>query len=152
MAEELNARGARVLVRSPWAPALLPIITFGIYHFVWYYKILAEMKSYGENVGDAQLQTISPVRGLLALFPGVFLLGIPTLISYIKTAQHVDRVQQISTGRGEGLVYLLFVFVPYVGQMIVEYMVQDRLNGSWRANAGAGGVAIPPVGAPTPAL
>lgn len=29
---------ARVKVRNPWAVALLPLITLGIYHLVWWYR------------------------------------------------------------------------------------------------------------------
>jgi hypothetical protein len=151
LAEELSAKGAPVKVRNPWAPVLLPIVTFGIYHFVWYYLILSEMKAYGDRTGDAQLQTINPVRAVLALFPGVFLLGIPTLISYIKSAQHIERTRELSGDRPESLAYLWLVLVPYVGSAIVEYMVQMRLNGAWHAAAGAtptsGGA---PAGAPMP--
>src|SRR5438270_1404738 len=85
MAEELSARGAPVKIRNPWAPVLLPIITLGIYHLVWYYKIMAEMKAYGERNGDAQLQTINPVRAVLAVFPGAYLLYIPMVISYVNS-------------------------------------------------------------------
>lgn len=150
MAEELSAKGAAVKVRSPWTPVLLPIITLGIYHFVWYYKILAELKAYGERTADARLQTISPLRALLALFPGVFLLGIPTLISYIQTAKHIRHAQEITGVGAEGLAYLWAVLIPYVGSYVVVYIVQSRLNKAWRAGAGpTGGIAA--TGAPQPA-
>jgi len=150
VAEELSAKGAPVKIRDPWAPTLLPIITFGIYHFVWYYKILGEMKAYGERTGDAQLQTIEPVRGLLALFPGVLLLGIPTLISYINTAKHIEHSRQISGVQPESLAYLWFVLIPYVGSYIVVYMVQQRLNSAWRAAAGGGTSVLGTGTAPQP--
>jgi hypothetical protein len=37
MAYEMKIRGTEneVKVRSPWAVALLPFITLGIYHLVW---------------------------------------------------------------------------------------------------------------------
>jgi hypothetical protein len=138
VAEELSAKGAPVKIRSPWAPVLLGIVTLGIYHFVWYYLINAEMKAYGDRTGDAELQTINPVRALLALFPGIFLLGIPTLISYINCAKHIERSREISGVRPESTAYLWFVLVPYVGSYIVVYMVQQRLNSAWQAAAGGG--------------
>lgn len=155
MAEELSAKGAPVKVRSPWAPVLLPIITLGIYHFVWYYMILGEMKAYGERTGDEQLQTIEPLRGLLALFPGVLLLGIPTLISYINTAKHIEHSREISGVHPESIAYLWFVLIPYLGSYIVTYMVQQRLNSAWQAAASGGSSVLgagttPQPGAPLP--
>jgi len=143
-----------VKVRSPWAPILLPIITLGIYHLVWYYKINAEMKAYGDQTGDAELQTIDPMRALLALFPGFILLGIPTLISYINCAKHIERSREISAVHPESLAYLWFVLVPYVGSYIVVYMVQQRLNSAWQTAAGgtsALGTGTVPQPAPQPA-
>ena len=54
-------------MRSPWAVALLPIITLGIYHFVWWYKINKELKAYGEAKGYDLGQ--NPTNSLLALSP-----------------------------------------------------------------------------------
>ena len=53
MAYEMNIRGTEheVKVRSIWAAALLPIITLGIYHLVWWYKINKELKGFGEAKG-----------------------------------------------------------------------------------------------------
>ena len=44
MAQELliGRSGYRVKLRSPWAVALLPFITLGIYHLVWWYRINRE--------------------------------------------------------------------------------------------------------------
>ena len=70
MAYEMKIRGTEheVKVRSPWAVALLPIITLGIYHLVWWYKINKELKAYGEAKGFDLGQ--NPTNSLLALFPG----------------------------------------------------------------------------------
>ena len=70
MAYEMQIRGTQseVKVRSPWAAALLPIITLGIYHLVWWYKINKELKAYGEAKGYDLGQ--NPTNSVLALFPG----------------------------------------------------------------------------------
>ena len=49
MAQEMTIRGtqAPVKVRNPWAVALLPIVTLGIYHLVWWYRINRELRDYG---------------------------------------------------------------------------------------------------------
>ena len=146
MAEEIQIAGTdqQVKVRNPWAPALLPIITLGIYHLVWYYKILAEMKAYGDRVGDEQLQTIVPVRGLLAVFPGAFLLGIPTLISYIQTARHVKRMQELTyydhvdTFTRPGLAFLTVT--------LQDYTPPDKVPASW-VRRSASTVSSPATGA-----
>jgi Domain of unknown function (DUF4234) len=76
MAYEMKIRGTEheVKVRNPWAVALLPIITLGIYHIVWWYKINKELKAYGEAKGFDLGQ--NPTNSVLALVPG-FLLIIP---------------------------------------------------------------------------
>jgi hypothetical protein len=61
-----------------WA---LSIITLGIYHLVWWYKINRELRDYSAAAG-APLGN-SPLLSLLALFPGGILImagaGAPTL-------------------------------------------------------------------------
>ena len=59
MAYEMKIRGTEheVKVRSPWAVALLPIITLGIYHLVWWYKINKELKAYGEARATTSVRT-----------------------------------------------------------------------------------------------
>ena len=59
MAYEMKIRGTEheVKVRSPWAVALLPFITLGIYHLVWWYKINKELKAYGEAKGYDLVRT-----------------------------------------------------------------------------------------------
>jgi Domain of unknown function (DUF4234) len=42
----------RVKIRNPWAVALLPLITLGIYHLVWWYRINRELHDYGEAKGE----------------------------------------------------------------------------------------------------
>ena len=88
MAYEMNIRGTEreVKVRNPWAVALLPIITLGIYHLVWWYKINKEMKAYGEAKGYDLGQ--NPTNSLLALFPGGLII-IPALITYWNGTKRV---------------------------------------------------------------
>ena len=88
MAYEMKIRGTQseVKVRSPWAAALLPIITLGIYHLVWWYKINKELKAYGEAKGYDLGQ--NPTNSVLALFPGGLII-IPALISYWRGTKRV---------------------------------------------------------------
>ena len=46
-------------IRSLWAVALLPIITLGIYHLVWWYRVSRELRDYGRAKGYDLGQTPS---------------------------------------------------------------------------------------------
>ena len=76
-------------LRGPVAAWLgLPLVTFGIYHFVWYYKILKELKQY-----DQQQDRISPAGSMLVLL----LLGwtvVGPLISYYNTGEAIAKAQR----------------------------------------------------------
>jgi hypothetical protein len=74
MAYELQIRESedRVKIRSPWAAALLPIITLGIYHLVWRYRINRELRDCDRARGYDLGQ--SPTNSVLALFPGGFII------------------------------------------------------------------------------
>ena len=95
MAYEMKIRGSEqeVKVRSPWAVALLPFVTLGIYHVVWWYKINKELKAYGEAKGYDLGQ--NPTNSALALFPG-FLIIVPPLVSYWRGAKRVMGSAKIS--------------------------------------------------------
>jgi Domain of unknown function (DUF4234) len=95
MAYEMKIRGTEqeVKVRNPWAVALLPIITLGIYHLVWWYKINKELKAYGEAKGYDLGQ--NPTNSVLALFPGGIIV-IPALVSYWRGTKRVMGAAKIS--------------------------------------------------------
>ena len=91
MAEERTiAGGVQVKVRNPWAVALLPIVTLGIYHFVWWYRINRELRDYGRAKGVDLGQ--NPTNSLLALVPG-FLIVIPTLLTYYNGFKRVQAAE-----------------------------------------------------------
>src|SRR5437763_13981847 len=81
MAYELQLKSSqeRVKIRSPWAAALLPIITLGIYHLVWWYRINCELRDYGKAKGFDLGQ--NPTNSVLALFPGALII-VPALMTY----------------------------------------------------------------------
>ena len=95
MAYEMKIRGTEqeVKVRSPWAVALLPIVTLGIYHLVWWYKINKELKAYGEAKGYDLGQ--NPTNSVLALFPGGIIV-IPALVSYWRGTKRVMGAAKVS--------------------------------------------------------
>ncbi len=132
MAYELQIRnsGARVKVRSPWAVALLPIITLGIYHLVWWYRINRELKDYGHtkgyDLGD------SPTTSLLALFPGSFII-VPPLVSYWRGTKRVQGAAQIS-GKEPVNGWLALILYVLLSIGFFAYL-QMSLNQVWHAEA-----------------
>jgi hypothetical protein len=142
-------------IRSPWAVALLTVVTLGIYALVWYYKVNREMRDLGASAGDSELAESRPVRSILAVTIGAFLV-IPPFVSYVRTLGRLRRVEELTTGIATGgrgvsrmriaivLALCLRGLVPTaVGQLVgaamylvVIALIQRRLNSVWAAHAG----------------
>lgn len=134
MAQELQLRDTqdRVKLRSPWAVALLPLITFGIYHLVWWYRVNRELRDYGRARGYDLGQ--KPTNSLLALFPGA-LIVVPALVTYWRGTRRVQAAARVS-GREpvNGWLALVLYLVLSIG--FWAYL-QASLNTIWRAEAQA---------------
>jgi hypothetical protein len=144
MAYELQLKGRqeRVKIRSPWAAVLLPIITLGIYHLVWWYRINRELRDYGRAKGYDLGQ--SPTNSLLALFPGGLII-VPALISYWRGTQRVQQAARLGgTEPPNGWIGLILFFVISLG--LWGYL-QVSLNDLWRSEAEPlpGGEPLPEV-------
>ena len=88
MAQVVNLAGQEYKIRNIFAVWIgLPIITLGVYPFVWYYKINNEARRY---LAD---DSIKPVVSLLAVLIG-WVLIVPPFISIYRTAERVQRMQQ----------------------------------------------------------
>lgn len=132
MAEELliGPSRARVKLRSPWAVALLPFITLGIYHLVWWYRINRELR----DVGDARGVDLGqgPTSSLLALFPGALII-IPPLVSYWRGTKRVmTAAQHTGTEPVNGWIALILFIIL---QPAYWAYLQSSLNHAWRAAA-----------------
>src|SRR5215213_9993620 len=142
MAYEMNIRGTQdeVKVRSPWAVALLPFVTFGIYHLVWWYRINRELRDYGRARGYDLGQ--NPTNSLLALFPGA-LIVIPALVTYwrgTKRAMGASRLAGQEPLNGWIAIILYLLLAPGLWAYI-----QVSLNDVWAQEAEAGaGQELPP--------
>jgi hypothetical protein len=132
MAYEMKIRGTEqeVKVRSPWAVALLPIITLGIYHFVWWYKINKELKAYGEAKGYDLGQ--NPTNSLLALVPG-FLIIVPPLVSYWRGTKRVQGASKI-TGQEPVSGWISIILYLLLAPGFWAYL-QVSLNHIWTREA-----------------
>jgi hypothetical protein len=64
-----------------------PIITLGIYHFVWYYKIHAELLRLDPR------QPIKPAGSLLTILFG-WIIIVPPFVSYFNTGNRIATAQR----------------------------------------------------------
>ena len=141
MAQEMTIRGTQdpVKVRNPWAVALLPIVTLGIYHLVWWYRINRELRDYGyakeQNLGQ------NPTNSLLALFPGGIII-VPALITYWRGFKRVQAASGLAgRERANGWIALiLYLLLP----LALWAYIQVSLNEIWEQDADALPEAEPP--------
>jgi FHA domain/Domain of unknown function (DUF4234) len=132
MSQEVQIRNAErpAKIRSPWAVALLPFVTFGIYHLVWWYRINRELRDYGVASGHDLGQ--SPTNSLLALFPGGFVI-VPPIVSYwrgTKRVQQAARVGGVEPVNG----WLALILYLVISPAFYAYL-QVSLNNLWRVEA-----------------
>ncbi len=134
MAYEMKIRGTQseVKVRSPWAAALLPIITLGIYHLVWWYKVNKELKLYGEAKGRDLGQ--SPTNSVLALFPGALII-VPPLVSYWRGTKRIMGAARLAGAEPvNGWISILLYLI--IAPAFWAYL-QVSLNHVWEREAEA---------------
>ena len=133
MAQEVPIAGAgtSAKIRSPFAPALLPFPTFGIYLFFWWYYINRELRDYGKAKGTDELGT-SPGKSVLAITLGALVI-VPAILSLINTFQRMQKAQRLAgvevLNGWIGLVLYLVLSPAFFGYM------QSGLNNVWRAQA-----------------
>jgi polyferredoxin len=142
MAYEMNIRGTQdqVKIRSPWAAALLPFITFGIYHLVWWYRINRELRDYGNAKGYDLGQ--NPTNSVLALVPG-FLIIVPPIVSYWRGTKRAMGASRLA-GREPLNGWIAIVLYLLLAPALWAY-IQVSLNEVWREEAEAlPGQELPP--------
>ena len=116
----------------------LPLITLGIYHLVWYYKINNEARRYLMD------DKISPGISLLAITLGAFLI-IPPFVSIYNTASRIARMQE-KAGLDSRIEPVLALLLAFVFGLHSLYM-QSHLNRIWDRYLHAGASAttqLPP--------
>ncbi|HEY5051873.1 MAG TPA: DUF4234 domain-containing protein [Solirubrobacterales bacterium] len=144
MAYEMKIRGTEheVKIRSPWAVALLPFITLGIYNLVWWYKINKELKAYGEAKGYDLGQ--NPTNSLLALFPGGIIV-VPALITLWRGTKRVQGASKLA-GKEALNGWIALLLYLFIAPGLWAYL-QVSLNHVWETEA----EALPGRPAPPPA-
>ena len=134
MAYEMQIRGteSKVKIRSPWAAALLPIITLGIYHLVWWYRINRELRDYGQAKGYDLGQ--NPTNSVLALFPGGLII-VPALITYWRGTKRVQGAARVG-GHEPVNGWIALILYLLLAPGLWAYL-QSSLNNVWRSEAEA---------------
>lgn len=127
---QIRGTQSEVKVRSPWAAALLPIITLGIYHLVWWYKVNKELKEYGEAKGYDLGQ--SPTNSLLALFPGGLII-VPALITYWRGTKRIMGAARIA-GKEPVNGWISIILYLLIAPAFWAYL-QVSLNHIWEQEA-----------------
>jgi hypothetical protein len=140
MAQELKIRrnGAIVKVRRPVAAALLPYVTLGIYHVVWWYRVNRELRDYGDSIG--QDLGHSPLKSALAVFPGCFLI-LPSIITVYRGTKRIQAAARLAgqTPVNGWLALVMYLVLPAV---LWGYL-QSSLNSIWLAVADSDGPYAP---------
>lgn len=115
--------------RNPFASWLgLPLITLGIYSYVWVYKTNKELSQY-----DSRIE-VNPALSVLAFVPG-FLLIIPPFVAAWRLCTRVARAQR-AAGIPECSPILAFVLWLFVFNTGVLYL-QFEINKIWDRYPGA---------------
>jgi hypothetical protein len=120
----------QVKIRSLWAVALLPIVTLGIYHLVWWYKVNRELRDYGRAKGYDLGQ--SPTKSVLAIFPGALII-VPPLVSYWRGTKRVQGAMRLA-GKEPPSGWLALILYLVLSLGFWAYL-QNSLNDLWRSEA-----------------
>lgn len=127
MAEEVQIQGSSELakIRHPLGILGLMLVTLGIYFFVWWYKVNAELAELGRTRGTAELGD-NPGNSLLAMIPGACVI-VPPYISVYNGSNRLraaERLVGLPPGTEAGLMLVLYIFISPVA----IYIFQSDLN------------------------
>ena len=131
--------------RNIWLTWLIwPLITLGIYHLVWYYKINREARDFDENID------VKPGVSLLAVLIG-WIIIIPPFVSIYRTGERIAQMQEDAGMERScnGWIGLVLAFFASLYSLYYQY----ELNLIWvrLGNPEEGSLVALPVGAAVPA-
>lgn len=121
---ELVATGLQMKRRNPWLAWLLwPLLTLGIYHLVWYYKIHREMAEFDRR---RAVPVVGPMLVLLFLSWTV----IAPLVSYYNAAQRIRNAQRAAGMRTSCIpvVALLLSFLLGANTVYCQYQLNKIVD------------------------
>jgi hypothetical protein len=99
-----------------------PLITLGIYHLYWWYKINDEARRLDPSI------EVNPVVSLLALFPGGIII-VPPFVTVYRTGERIRSMQRAAGGTPDVLPILGLVLVFFFGLYALYYQIS--LNSIW---------------------
>ncbi len=106
-----------VLVWLVW-----PLITLGVYFFVWYYKVNREARDFYSRI------EVNPVLSLLAVLVG-WIIIIPPFVSIYRTGERIARMQR-AAGLEPSCIPILGLLLTFVFDLETLYY-QHELNRIW---------------------
>jgi Domain of unknown function (DUF4234) len=89
-----------------------PLLTLGIYFFVWYYKVNREARDFDPRIN------VSPAVALLAVLVG-WIIIIPPFVSVYRTGERIAKMQHAAG--------LEPTCIPIIGLLLVFVFSLDRL-------------------------
>jgi hypothetical protein len=131
--------------RNIWLTWLVwPLITLGIYHLVWYYKINREARDFDEKIA------VEPVVSLLAITVG-WIIIIPPYVSIYRTGERIAQMQEDADMERTCNGWIGLVLSFFFGLYSLYY--QYELNRIWArlGNPQEGSLVALPVGVAVPA-
>ena len=129
--------------RNIWLTWLIwPLITLGIYHLVWYYKINREARDFDETIA------VEPAISLLAITVG-WIIIVPPYVSIYRTGERIAQMQEDAGMERtcNGWIGLLLSFLFGLYSLYYQY----ELNRIWTrlGNPEEGSLVALPVGGPS---
>jgi hypothetical protein len=112
-----------------------PLITLGIYHLYWWYKINDEARRLDPSI------EVNPLMSLLALFPGAFII-VPPFVTVYRTGERIRSMQR-AAGMAPAVLPIVGLLLMFVFSSYTLYY-QISLNGIWSAYGN------PPENSPVP--
>jgi ABC-type spermidine/putrescine transport system permease subunit II len=109
--------------RNPFLVWLVwPLITLGIYHLYWWYKINDEARRLDPSI------KVDPVIALLALFPGGLII-VPAFVTIYRTGNRLRSMQR-AAGMTPNVIPIVGLVLAFVFSLYALYY-QVSLNGIW---------------------
>lgn len=131
--------------RNIWLTWLIwPLITLGIYHFVWWYKINREARDFDEKIA------VEPAISVLAITVG-WIIIVPPYVSIFRTGERIAQMQEDAGMERTCNGWIGLVLSFFFGLHSLYY--QYELNRIWArlGNPEEGSLVALPVGVAVPA-